>query len=64
MGKSKEKNFLMKKSLIYAEVKLFLKECVHIFSFEPAHIQEGQICAIAQLDLIEVDAYIDTLIQK
>ena len=47
--------------ILSQEVKQYLKECVHIFGYEPTSIQEGKICAIAQLDIVELDSYIDSL---
>ena len=45
----------------FQEVKQYLKEVISIFCYEPTGIQEGQICTIAQLDLVELDSYMDSL---
>ncbi|XP_059080640.1 SET domain-containing protein SmydA-8-like isoform X1 [Tigriopus californicus] len=46
---------------IMQEVRNYLKECIQIFSYEPTCIQEGRLAAVARLDLIEVDTYVDSL---
>lgn len=49
---------------IMQEVRNYLKECIQIFSYEPTCIQEGRLAAVARLDLIEVETYVDSLEPK
>ena len=46
---------------IFQEVRKYLKECIQIFSYEPTCIQEGRLAAIARLDLVELETYVDTV---
>ena len=50
--------------LILQEVRKYLKECIHIFSFEPTCIQEGRLTAIARLDLVEIETFVDSVDKK
>ena len=43
------------------EVRKYLKECIQIFSFEPTCIQEGRLAAIARLDLVELETFVDSV---
>ena len=38
-----------------------MKECIQIFSFEPTCIQEGRLAAIARLDLVELETFVDSV---
>ena len=46
---------------ILTEVRKYLKECIQIFSYEPTCIQEGRLAAIARLDLVELETYVDSV---
>jgi hypothetical protein len=46
---------------ILKEVRKYLKECIQIFSYEPTCIQEGRLAAIARLDLVELETYVDSV---
>ena len=46
------------------EVKKYLIECIQIFSFEPACLQEGRLATIARLDLLELETFLDSLDSK
>ena len=46
------------------EVQKYLSECIQIFSYEPSCISEGQLAAIARLDLVELETYMDSLQQQ
>jgi len=46
---------------ILKEVRKYLKECIQIFSFEPTCIQEGRLAAIARLDLVELETFVDSV---
>ena len=46
------------------EVKKYLNECIQIFSFEPACLQEGRLATIARLDLLELETFLDSLDSK
>ena len=46
---------------ILQEVRKYLKECIQIFSYEPTCIQEGRLAAIARLDLVELETYVDSV---
>lgn len=43
------------------EVRKYLKDCVQIFSYEPTCIQEGRLAAIARLDLVELETFVDSV---
>lgn len=43
------------------EVRNNLSECIQIFGYEPACLPEGQLAAIARLDLLEVDVFVEQL---
>ena len=43
------------------EVVNYLKECIQIFSYEPSCLQEGRLTAIARLDLVEAETFIDSI---
>ena len=45
----------------FQEVRKYLKECIQIFSFEPTCIQEGRLAAIARLDLVELETFVDSV---
>ena len=47
--------------LTLQEVRKYLKECIQIFSFEPTCIQEGRLAAIARLDLVELETFVDSV---
>ena len=47
--------------LHWQEVRKYLKECIQIFSYEPTCIQEGRLAAIARLDLVELETYVDSV---
>ena len=46
---------------LFQEVRKYLKECIQIFSFEPTCIQEGRLAAIARLDLVELETFVDSV---
>merc|ERR1711983_128618 len=46
---------------IMKEVKKYLRECIQIFSYEPTCIQEGRLAAIARLDLVELETFVDSI---
>jgi len=48
----------------YQEVRNNLLECIEIFGYEPACLPEGQLAAVARLDLIELDEFAETLNNK
>ena len=45
----------------FQEVKKYLRECIQIFSYEPTCIQEGRLAAIARLDLVELETFVDSI---
>ena len=47
--------------LPFQEVKKYLRECIQIFSYEPTCIQEGRLAAIARLDLVELETFVDSI---
>ena len=49
---------------VMKEVKKYLIECIQIFSFEPACLQEGRLATIARLDLLELETFLDSLDSK
>jgi len=49
---------------VMKEVKKYLIECIQIFSFEPACLQEGRLATIARLDLLELETFLDSLESK
>jgi len=49
---------------VMKEVKKYLNECIQIFSFEPACLQEGRLATIARLDLLELETFLDSLDSK
>ena len=51
-------------SVLLQEVKKYLNECIQIFSFEPACLQEGRLATIARLDLLELETFLDSLDSK
>ena len=52
---------MSKFSFLFQEVRKYLKECIQIFSFEPTCIQEGRLAAIARLDLVELETFVDSV---
>ena len=55
-------DFLCSKTYLnLQEVRKYLKECIQIFSFEPTCIQEGRLAAIARLDLVELETFVDSV---
>ena len=42
-------------------MKKYLRECIQIFSYEPTCIQEGRLAAIARLDLVELETFVDSI---
>ena len=54
-------NYMSKFSFLFQEVRKYLKECIQIFSFEPTCIQEGRLAAIARLDLVELETFVDSV---
>uniref|UniRef100_A0A0K2TV79 Protein msta n=2 Tax=Lepeophtheirus salmonis TaxID=72036 RepID=A0A0K2TV79_LEPSM len=49
---------------ILQEVKKYLQECIQIFSYEPTCLQEGKLAAIARLDLVELETFMDSVESK
>ena len=47
--------------ILFQEVKKYLRECIQIFSYEPTCIQEGRLAAIARLDLVELETFVDSI---
>ena len=54
-------SFIKTYFLHWQEVRKYLKECIQIFSYEPTCIQEGRLAAIARLDLVELETYVDSV---
>ncbi len=49
------------KGLFFQEVRKNLCECIQIFGYETLSLPEGQLTAIAKLDLLEVDIFVENI---
>ena len=52
------------KGLFFQEVRKNLCECIQIFGYETLSLPEGQLTAIAKLDLLEVDIFVKNISWK